>query len=138
MSPKTPKPQISGWTVSTREKIWESELDIYKMMLEVVLALLSAVLGLVAFVLYKSIVGPYLQRRHFRQYSNVWVNPSPKLLLHDVAEVRSREQSDPKYTILQYAGDRGLENPDKDFVLVQYGSVSSLQVTSHKALQEVL
>ena len=108
------------------------------MIFEAAVALLSMVLCLAGYVIYKSIIRPYMQRRHFRQYTNVWVNPSPKLVLHDVAEVRSREKSDPKYTILQYAGDRGLENPDKDFALVQYGSVASLNVTSHKALQEVL
>ena len=94
------------------------------MIIQVVLALLSTVLGLVAFVLYKSIVGPYLQRRHFRQYSNVWVNPSPTLVLNDMANVRAIQAENPKYPSLQYAGDRGLENPEKDFALVQLGTVS--------------
>ena len=109
-----------------------------KMIIGAVLALLGVALLLVGFVLYKSIVGPYLQRRHFRQYSNVWVNPSPKFLLHDVADLQRRQQEQPNYSVFLYGSDRGLENPDKDFVLSQLGSIHILHISSLRATQEAM
>ena len=105
----------------------------------VFVALAGMVLLLLGFMLYKSIVGPYLQRRHFRQYSNVWVNPSPKLVLHDVAAINERnEKKNGKYALLHYAGDIGIENPDKDFALIQLGTLTFLHVVSVQAFQETL
>ena len=40
--------------------------------------------------------------------------------------------------MFHYGSDRGLENPDKDFVLNQLGSISLLHVPSTEAIQEVL
>ena len=42
---------------------------------------------LVAYVLYQIPIASYLQRKHFRRYPNVWVNPNPDIITGDATYI---------------------------------------------------
>ena len=59
-------------------------------------------------------------------------------MVHDVADIQQRQMVHPEYMLMHYPGDRGLEDLNNDFALVQLGTISFLHVTSYKAIQETV
>ena len=66
----------------------------------------------------------------------MWVNPNPAFGLHDSAQIREKVRVNPSYAALLHSQEIGLENPGKDFVLIQMGARSHLVPTSIRAIQE--